>query len=125
MTDDPNDDRCGSWLKQSFAKMNELKTGTTAWGEFNDVYMPCDNITSADGMEKAWKSLQSGLEYMAMINYPYKTDFLEPVPANPISFACDMAYNSSDWSDTSATKTEQELWAQMKIVTDVYFNYTG
>lgn len=59
-----------------------------------------------------------------MINYPYNTSFLMPVPAKPIEYACMQAFNDSTWeANVTDTKSEIDLWTQLKIVTDVYFNY--
>ena len=61
---------------------------------------------------------------MAMINYPYPTSFLMPVPAYPISYACNLAYNDSAWSTDNVTShNEMELWEKLKVVADVYLNY--
>jgi hypothetical protein len=75
--------------------------------------MPCEgqNVTSADDFQRAWETLQSGLEYLAMINYPYNTSFLMPVPANPIEYGCMQAFNDSTWeANVTDTKSEIDLW---------------
>ncbi|KAJ9587099.1 hypothetical protein L9F63_028325 [Diploptera punctata] len=52
-----------------------------------------------------------------MIDYPYPTNFLMPVPANPIAVMCQQLYNSS--------MTDKVLLKSLFKAVNVYFNYTG
>lgn len=48
--------------------------------------------------------LNSGYVYMAMTDYPYPTNFLNPMPGNPVAAAVDAIAevlaggNTSDWN---------------------------
>lgn len=94
------DARCGLHMKEGFAQMKETEDLSLYYDQFNTIFNPCEgqNVTNATDFQRAWETLQSGLEYMAMINYPYNTSFLMPVPGNPIEYACVQAYNDSDWA---------------------------
>jgi len=55
--------------------------------------------------------LESGLTYMAMTDYPYPCDFLEPMPAWPVDVFCN-------------SMTDSSLNALASSI-GVYYNYTG
>lgn len=123
-----DDKRCGVNMKAGFMAMDAGKNDSTKWDTFNQVFQPCSgmNVSSEANMTQAWETMQSGLEYLAMINYPYATEFLMPVPANPINTSCQMAYTDDKWAaDKLGDHTDEELWAKMKVVTDVYFNWNN
>lgn len=73
-------------------------------------------------MTSMLNSLQSGLQYLAMINYPYPTEFLMPVPANPVQYACQQGYAAMP---VGSHPGDENLLKGLKNVTDVYFNYKG
>ncbi|XP_039760397.1 lysosomal Pro-X carboxypeptidase [Pararge aegeria] len=60
--------------------------------------------------------LQSMFETLAMVNYPFQSDFLMPLPAQPVRVACQ--YLSEKLNGT-------QLFAAIGKVVQVYANYTG
>jgi hypothetical protein len=48
----------------------------------------------------------SVFSYMAMINYPYPTSFLQPVPANVSAASCAPYAN---WTNSTADKAAKDM----------------
>merc|ERR1712032_1600177 len=69
-----------------------------------------DVRTLKDYLTEIWTDL-------AMMDYPYPTTFLAPLPANPVSAACVSLAKPFD--------SEQQLLANVFAGLNVYFNYTG
>jgi hypothetical protein len=45
---------------------------------------PVSQITTPDQYGDIWYYVQNAFDYMAMTDYPYPSDFLEPMPGWPI-----------------------------------------
>jgi len=54
---------------------------------------------------------------MAMVDYPYPTDFLTPMPGYPATFA-------AQFLNKTGAQTDQELSTSLYSVASVYYNYT-
>lgn len=55
---------------------------------------------------------------MAMVNYPYPTSFIEPMPAWPVHAACDAALAVPITQDSDYILALQQA-------ASIYYNYTG
>jgi len=74
----------------------------------------CEQLNSSDDLVN-W--ISSGLQYMAMADYPYPANFLAPMPANPVEVFC-----SNLQTAVSAGST---LSRALSVAIAVYYNYTG
>jgi len=65
--------------------MMDMKTRPDTWAELDTVFNTCTNIGSAQDIEYLYEHLSNGYLYMSMTDYPYPANFLEPMPAWPVS----------------------------------------
>ena len=55
----------------------------------NSQFQLCTNITNSTGITYLEDWITNALTYMAMTDYPYETNFLNKMPANPVNVSCD------------------------------------
>ncbi|XP_062408118.1 lysosomal Pro-X carboxypeptidase [Sardina pilchardus] len=75
----------------------------------------CAPLARADGL-KSW--LQETWVNLAMVDYPYKANFLQPLPAWPIKVVCQRLTFSPE-------VPEKQLLHGIAQAAKVYYNYTG
>ncbi|ETN74979.1 serine carboxypeptidase S28 [Necator americanus] len=63
--------------------------------------------------------IREALEYMAMVDYPYSTGFLEPLPAWPVKAA------SEQMSAPGSNFTDEHLATMVCSAANIYYNSTG
>jgi len=62
----------------------------TKYQNVNDIFNLCDVPTHPDNITALINTLSDSLGTMAMVNYPYNTSFVMPLPAWPQEYACNM-----------------------------------
>ena len=60
------------------------------------IFNLCETPTSSAEINNITNTMVSSLQQMTMIDYPYPTSFLEPVPAWPVTVACENAKAAFD-----------------------------
>jgi len=63
----------------------------STWQQINDAFDVCDNSTignNATRFDALFNTITDALGTMAMVNYPYETNFLRPLPAWPVQASC-------------------------------------
>ena len=84
-------DACYDSIKYGFFDITNLKYDqnfyTTLRGKLNLCFSP----GGPDDVQTVLDTLEDGLGTMAMVNYPYATNFTANIPANPVKAACDAA----------------------------------
>ncbi|KAK6742466.1 hypothetical protein RB195_010000 [Necator americanus] len=63
--------------------------------------------------------IREALEYMAMVDYPYSTGFLEPLPSWPVKAA------SEQMSAPGSNFTDEQLATMVYSAANIYYNSTG
>jgi len=110
--------------------MMEIKTQTDSWVELSGIFNTCENVTHAENVTAIYELLNNGFAYMAMTDYPYPSDFLQPQPAWPVNASCKFFENvtvpTGDEKFVGVMNdTVKEILAAVKKASDVYFNNSG
>jgi hypothetical protein len=50
----------------------------------SQIFNTCTAISSSSDLDYLYMHLSNGYQYMAMTDYPYPANFLEPMPAWPV-----------------------------------------
>jgi len=58
---------------------------------------------------------------MAMVDYPYPTSFIEPLPAWPVTYSCEQASSAYSKAEGDAY---QALYA-IQAAGNTFYNYAG
>ncbi|UMM25461.1 hypothetical protein L5515_005280 [Caenorhabditis briggsae] len=90
-----------------------------AWLNNNPVFK-LDPRTPINNQTDGWNLnayMREAIEYMAMVDYPYPTGFLEPLPGWPVTVAC--GYMNA----TGESFSDQDLVTAVANAANVYYNY--
>ena len=88
-----------------------------SWLNTNFHLCPTSHLTSVANISTIKSYLTDLWTNLAMMDYPYPTSFLAPLPANPVAAACQ--HLSQPFSN------DTELLQMVYKAVEVYFNYTG
>ncbi|ELU04397.1 hypothetical protein CAPTEDRAFT_174591 [Capitella teleta] len=105
---------CPIIIRRSWSVMDQLASSVEG-REFLASALGLCNPVKSSAEVKSW--LSSTWINLAMANYPYKANFLEPLPAWPVKAIC------SHLSDINLD--HKELVHAVRHAVDVYYNYTG
>jgi pimeloyl-ACP methyl ester carboxylesterase len=97
---------CPDGFRQAFAALQN----STDLNALTRQFKLCDPLKTVDDLI-AW--VVNGLQYMAMADYPYPANFLEPMPAWPINLSC------------KNMDTPGPILNRLFNAMTVYYNYTG
>ena len=78
----------------------DFKSRPDTWAQVSEIFNTCTSITSSDDLTYLYMHLSNGYQYMAMTDYPYPANFLEPMPAWPVEVSTQPFANIplvSDW----------------------------
>ena len=110
----PGGEQCFENIRGFWAALN--RTAEQEHGMFvvSLLFELCDDILDVNVLIDWFTAIFGNL---AMVNYPYPTSFLEPLPAWPVSVACSYLNESRLYGE--------DLLNAVKKVVNLYFNYTG
>ena len=112
---------CSNSIRSSWAALDTVaaKENKTGLEWINTNFRLCDSsrLTSKDNITLVKSYLTDLWTNLAMMDYPYTTSFLAPLPANPVNEACKPLAESYEG--------EEQLLLHIFAAASVYFNYTG
>ncbi|KAF2070403.1 hypothetical protein CYY_008273 [Polysphondylium violaceum] len=104
------DGSCATRIRNAFNEILDTAQQSGGLAKLTDTFSLCQPLTDVNDLVN-W--IEAGLTYMAMADYPYPANFLEPMPGYPVNVSCERL--------AATTDDVQGLLA----VIGVYFNYTG
>lgn len=113
-------EECVNEISLGFQQLSALMADQAEWAQLQSTFNTCEDIDEASTADLVYMWLYNAYEYMAMVDYPYPTGFLQPLPGNPVAAGCDaiaeqMAGNSTMWNRMVALRKAAEI----------YYNYDG
>lgn len=85
------------------------------------IFNLCATPSGPVEIESLIGTLNDSLGTMAMVDYPYPTSFVEPLPAWPVSVACQEARTAYEANEGDAY---QALYA-IAAAGEVFYNYAA
>jgi pimeloyl-ACP methyl ester carboxylesterase len=98
---DPN---CPVSIRKGFTALDRLGMNSTNYNMITDTFKLCSNLTARSQVDELIASITDGFGSMAMVDYPYPTGFLSPLPANPVSVTCKSIASMTPQSDDDYLK---------------------
>ncbi|KAK6798282.1 hypothetical protein RDI58_005984 [Solanum bulbocastanum] len=104
---------CFNTIKESWDVINKVGQTNSGLAQLTKTFHICRELESVDSLSN-W--LESAYSYLAMVNYPYPTDFLMPLPGSPIKEVCRKIDSLPDGASVL-----QRIFEGISV----YYNYTG
>ncbi|KAF0910550.1 hypothetical protein E2562_002992 [Oryza meyeriana var. granulata] len=104
---------CFQTIKDSWKALDDQGNGQDSLLKLSETFHLCQTVKTT-GELSDW--LSSAYSYLAMVDYPMPSDFLMPLPGNPIKEVCRKIDNQPD-----GTSILERIYAGVNI----YYNYTG
>eukprot|EP00037_Helgoeca_nana_P010846 m.96299 g.96299 ORF g.96299 m.96299 type:complete len:540 (-) comp20459_c1_seq3:129-1748(-) len=107
---------CAQWVSAAVVRLSapgvdrQLLTST---------FMTCAPVVSDNDVARLQLYIQGALATEAMVDYPYASTFVTPMPANPVKFAC------SKTAGTRPTSVDALLFESLNTIQNVFLNYTA
>jgi hypothetical protein len=84
-----------------------------------DTFNLCSRPNTTDDINNVINWVNNGLGTMAMVNYPYPTDFVATLPGNPVNYTCNVTTQFTD------PTTPNDYMMALARANSVFNNYTG
>ncbi|XP_074412192.1 dipeptidyl peptidase 2 isoform X2 [Zonotrichia albicollis] len=113
---------CVTAVRKAFQQIKDLCL-SGAYDEISSKMATCNKISNKEDVYQLFGFARNAFTMMAMMNYPYKTDFMGDLPANPVKVCTEinLTFNSNNVTDmfpempfTEAMR-EQYCWNKWRV----------
>jgi dipeptidyl-peptidase-2 len=81
--------KCDTSVRDAFSTIAHLATtGDAGYKTLTDTFKLCSQLKSLQDYRHLIGWMRNAFTVLAMMDYPYPTDFIAPLPANPVKVAC-------------------------------------
>ncbi|KAL6436196.1 hypothetical protein ACFW04_005733 [Cataglyphis niger] len=108
---------CPQLIRKAWSTITEVTSNDEGKKWLSNNWKLCELLKTTEHVQILKDFLQKVYINLAMVNYPYETNFLTPLPGNPINVFCQHLTNSS--------LTGKPLLSMLHRAISVYTNYTG
>ena len=112
---------CPSWIHEGFMKLADLADDSSSYQTISEIFNLCAVPSGPAEVQSLINTIDGSLGTMAMVDYPYPTNFVEDLPAWPVSVSCAAAREAYEANQDSEYQT---LYA-IAAAGNVYYNYAG
>jgi hypothetical protein len=104
-------------IKQSvflgFMNLLQLSKDPTQYATLSSIFQTCSPIVGPDQVQTIVDTVNNALGTMQMVDYPYATNFLGALPANPVKTACTWA--QGNYTTPSNLETVKMLQIMLNV----------
>ncbi|XP_018368092.1 PREDICTED: lysosomal Pro-X carboxypeptidase [Trachymyrmex cornetzi] len=108
---------CPKLIQKAWSTITNVTSNDEGKKWLSDNWKLCESLKTAEDVKTLKNFLQEVYINLAMVNYPYETNFLAPLPGNPINVFCQHL--------TNVSLTGKPLLLALHRAISVYTNYTG
>ncbi|KAJ0063645.1 hypothetical protein NL108_004491 [Boleophthalmus pectinirostris] len=109
---------CEVNIRKSWSAINNISSTASGLEWLSAEFSLCDSLKNKNDVMNFKNWLQETWVNLAMVDYPYEANFLQPLPRWPIQVVC--KYLTMD-----STASDKLLLRGVSQAAKVYYNYTG
>ncbi|KAL2729995.1 lysosomal Pro-X carboxypeptidase [Vespula maculifrons] len=110
-------DTCPKLIQRSWNVITNVTSNDEGKKWLSENWKLCQPLTNSTHVEELQAFLEDVYGTIAMVNYPYETNFIVPLPPNPVKVFCNHLSNKS--------LTGKPLLTALYKALNVFTNYTG
>jgi lysosomal Pro-X carboxypeptidase len=108
---------CADNIREAFNIINQYGETSSGLAQISEIFKICQPLENQNDLANFINWVESALDYLAMTDYPYPSNFLEPLPGWPINVFCDKMDAAYSGDDGLLTNFAEAI--------AVYYNWTG
>ena len=112
---------CPTFIHSGFTQLADLADDSSSYQAISEIFNLCAVPEGPAEVQSLISTIDGSLGTMAMVDYPYPTNFVEDLPAWPVTASCTAAREAYE---AHVGSPYQNLYA-IAAAGNVYYNYAG